>query len=108
MKIVLPEPAPPDVIVYRTPYCPYCTLATRLLESLQVVFREIDVSRDPEKRRWLLRVSGQRTVPQIFVGERSIGGYNELRQVLRGGPAALLGPASEEVERRARPQPEQK
>jgi glutaredoxin 3 len=106
--MMLAQPQPPDVIVYRTPYCPYCTLATRLLESFSVAFREIDVSRDPERRRWLLRVSGQRTVPQIFVGERSIGGYRELRQVLRGGPAALLGPASEEVEGRARPQPEQK
>jgi len=105
---MIAQPQARDVIVYRTPYCPYCTLATRLLASFQVAFREIDVSRDPERRRWLLRVSGQRTVPQIFVGERSIGGYSELRQVLRGGAAALLGPTSEEAERRARPQPEQK
>jgi glutaredoxin 3 len=89
MTLVPAEPLPPDVTVYRTRYCPYCTLAVRLLESLQIAFREIDVSGDPERRRWLLRISGQRTVPQIFVGDRAIGGYHELRQVLQGGPSAL-------------------
>jgi glutaredoxin 3 len=89
---------PPDVTVYRTRYCAYCTLAVRLLESFQIAFREIDVSGDPERRRWLMRVSGQRTVPQIFVGDRAIGGYHELRQVLRGGPSALASPPSEEAE----------
>jgi glutaredoxin 3 len=101
----------PEVVVYRTRYCPYCTLATRLLSALGVAFREVDVSGDPERRRWLARQSGQRTVPQIFVGERSIGGYNELRQLLHGGAAALFSGSlpdvrSEEANNEARPPPE--
>ena len=91
------QPAAPEVVVYRTRYCPYCTLATRLLSALGVAFREVDVSGDTERRRWLARHSGQRTVPQIFVGERSIGGYSELRQLLHGGAGALFDAASQEA-----------
>lgn len=83
----------PEVVVYRTPYCGYCVMAARLLSSHGVPFREVDVSGDMERRRWLMRVTGQRTVPQIFVGERSIGGYRELAALLRQGPEALLQPA---------------
>ena len=90
------EPAQPDVVVYRTRHCPYCLLAARCLSSFGIAFREIDVSADPERRRWLAQATGQRTVPQIFVGERSIGGYAKLRELLRGGPAALRGLSSEE------------
>jgi glutaredoxin 3 len=105
-------PTAPEVVVYRTRYCPYCTLATRLLSTLGVGFREVDVSGDPERRRWLARESGQRTVPQIFVGERSIGGYNELRQLLHGGAAALFNVpladvGSEEAKGGARPPPKE-
>jgi len=85
------EPAQPEVVVYRTRYCPYCLLAVRCLSSHGIAFREVDVSADSERRRWLARATGQRTVPQIFVGERSIGGYAELRALLRGGPEALRG-----------------
>jgi glutaredoxin 3 len=81
----------PDVLLYRTRYCPYCLLAARLLSSLQIAFREIDVSGDPERRAGLARATGQRTVPQIFVGERWIGGYSELRELLEEGRGALLG-----------------
>jgi len=90
------EPAASEVVVYRTRYCPYCTLATRLLSANGVGFREVDVSGDPARRRWIARESGQRTVPQIFVGQRSIGGYSELRHLLRGGAAALFSASLEE------------
>ena len=84
-------------------------MAARLLTSAGVEFEEIDVSGDWEQRRWLARVSGQRTVPQIFVGETSIGGYSELRVLLSGGPSALYAQASaSSEERRARAQPEDK
>jgi glutaredoxin 3 len=62
------------VVMYRTPYCGYCMLAKRLLVKKGVAFEEIDVSGDPEKRAWLRQASGQYT-PQIFVGDRPIGGY---------------------------------
>jgi glutaredoxin 3 len=83
-------------------------MAARLLTSAEIAFEEIDVSGDLERRRWLVRVSGQRTVPQIFVGETSIGGYSELRALLRGGPEALYELASAASEEgRAGAQPEQ-
>lgn len=85
----LEAPVLPEVVVYRTRFCGYCVMAARLLSSLQIPFREIDVSGDAERRRWLARVTGQRTVPQIFVGERSIGGYSELAAALRAGPEGL-------------------
>ena len=84
----------PRVRVFRTRHCPYCLMAARLLTSVGVEFEEIDVSGDSEQRRWLAQASGQRTVPQIFVGETSIGGYSELRALLRGGPSALYAQAS--------------
>lgn len=80
----------PEVVVYRTRYCGYCVMAARLLTSHQIPFREVDVSGDTERRRWLARVTGRQTVPQIFVGERSIGGYTELAAALRAGPDGLM------------------
>lgn len=87
----------PEVVVYRTQYCPYCMMAERLLSSLKIPFREVDVSRDRERRRWLLEVTGQQTVPQIFVGQRSIGGYRELSVLLRDGPERLARLAAEQL-----------
>jgi glutaredoxin 3 len=105
------DPAGSEVVVYRTRYCPYCTLATRLLSENGVGFREVDVSGDPARRRWIAHQSGQRTVPQIFVGERSIGGYTELRVLLHAGADALFKGAdeapSEEAKRGAGPPPEE-
>lgn len=83
------SPSLPEVVVYRTRYCGYCMMAARLLSSHDIPFREVDVSGDLERRRWLARVTGQRTVPQIFVGERAIGGYRELAAALRDGPDGL-------------------
>ncbi|HEU4584071.1 MAG TPA: glutaredoxin domain-containing protein [Polyangiaceae bacterium] len=104
----------PRVRVFRTRHCPYCLLAAKLLSFAGIEFEEIDVSGDREQRRWLARVSGQGTVPQIFVGETAIGGYSELRALLRGGPAALYEraasedePAAASEEGRAGAQPEQ-
>ena len=98
----------PRVRVFRTRHCPYCLMASRLLTSAGVPFEEIDVSGDMEQRRWLARASGQRTVPQIFVGETAIGGYSELRVLLSGGPSVLYAQASSASEdRRARAQPEE-
>jgi glutaredoxin 3 len=73
------------VQVYSTPWCPYCVRAKALLRRLHVDYDEIDVSDDPEKRAWLVGATGQRTVPQIFIDGRSIGGFTELDQLERRG-----------------------
>ncbi len=74
-----------QVDLYRTPYCSYCVRAARLLRDKGVVFREIDVSGDLARRRWLAEVTGRHTVPQIFVNGRPIGGYDDLAALERHG-----------------------
>ena len=67
------------VILYTTPICPYCVRAKNLLAKKGVAYEEIDVLSDPEARQTMLAKSGgARTVPQIFVGETHVGGFDEL------------------------------
>ncbi len=71
------------VTIYTTPWCPYCRMAKSLLGKKNIEYKEIDVTGDPQKRQWLLKQSGQNTVPQIFIGEKSIGGFTELSNLER-------------------------
>jgi len=67
------------VRMYTTPVCPYCVRAKQLLKSKGVPFEEIDVSGDHEKRAWLVEATGRRTVPQIFINDEPIGGFDDMR-----------------------------
>jgi glutaredoxin 3 len=67
------------VRMYTTQICPYCVRAKALLKSKGVAFEEIDVSRDHDTRAWLVQATGRRTVPQIFIGDEAIGGFDEMR-----------------------------
>ena len=73
------------VRVYTTVACGYCVSAKRLLQHRQIPFEEIDVSRDQVARSWLVEATGRTTVPQIFVGDQSIGGFTELRSLDASG-----------------------
>ena len=74
------------VEVYTTSYCPYCTRAKSLLKSKGVAFEEIDVSSDSALREKMIELSGgRRTVPEIFINGKIIGGYDELRALEDGG-----------------------
>ena len=75
----------PKVTVYTTSYCPYCTRAKRLLEKKGVTFEEIDAEGGDSLRAWLEEKTGQRTVPQIFVGDRSLGGFSDIDALDRQG-----------------------
>jgi glutaredoxin 3 len=80
-----------EVTIYTTPYCPYCVRAKRLLERKGVSYREIDVANDDEARVRLAEQTGRRTVPQIFIGERHVGGSDDLHDLeTRGELDALL------------------
>jgi glutaredoxin 3 len=68
----------PKVEVYTKLRCPYCVSAKALLARKGVAFQEIDVEHDDAKRAWLVEASGQRTVPQIFVDGRSLGGFTDI------------------------------
>ena len=65
-------------------------MAARLLTAQRIAFREVDVSGDRERRQWLAQVSGQSTVPQLFVHGRPIGGYEELSELVDSGELAEL------------------
>lgn len=70
--------AAPKVTVYSKANCPFCVRAKRLLEKKGVAFEEISVEGKDELRTWLVEKTGQMTVPQIFVGERSLGGFSDI------------------------------
>ena len=67
-----------DVRIYTTNYCGYCHAAKALLQQRGVAFQEIDCSSDPATRKWLIDQTGQRTVPQIFIGGVPVGGFSDL------------------------------
>ena len=73
------------VRIYTTQTCGYCHAAKRFLAGKGVAYEEIDVSDDDAQRAWLVQASGQRTVPQIFVGATSIGGYTDMRALDQRG-----------------------
>jgi glutaredoxin 3 len=71
-------PAPADVRIYVTSWCPYCVAAKRLLKKKGAAFTEIDVDGRDDLRSWLVSASGQRTVPQIFVNGAPLGGFSDI------------------------------
>ena len=76
----------PNVEIYTSPLCGFCHAAKRLLTDKGITFTEHDVMRAPEKRQEMLsRANGRHTVPQIFIGDRHIGGYDDMAALERDG-----------------------
>ena len=75
----------PEVILYTTPFCPYCHRAKRLLENKGVLFTDIGVMGNPELRREMETLSGGYTVPQILIDGEPVGGSDELAALERAG-----------------------
>ena len=74
------------VTMYSTGVCPYCVMAERLLKSKGVAdIEKIRVDIDPERRTEMMEKTGRRTVPQIYIGGRHIGGFDELSALDRQG-----------------------
>jgi glutaredoxin 3 len=73
------------VVMYTSAYCPYCVNAERLLAGKGVEVSKIRVDLDPEQRMLMMEKTGRRTVPQIYIGERHIGGFDELRALDQAG-----------------------
>ena len=73
------------VVMYTTRQCPYCVGAKALLRGKGVPFQEIDVSEDADLRAKMIEESGRRTVPQIFINDVAIGGFEELRALEQDG-----------------------
>lgn len=81
-----------QVTVYSKGYCPYCKAAKKLLKTIDVPFKEIDVQRDQKQLKTMMQRSKRHTVPQIFFGERHIGGYTDLLDYLRDARNERLSP----------------
>jgi glutaredoxin 3 len=81
--------------MYVTEWCPYCRRAEQLLRSKGITgFERIRVDLEPQRRVEMMRLSGRRTVPQIWIGELHIGGYDDMAALDRAGKLdALLASA---------------
>jgi glutaredoxin 3 len=75
----------PRVLMYATAACPFCQSAERLLRDKGVAFEKIRVDLQPELRAEMQQKSGRRTVPQIWIGERHVGGCDDLYALDREG-----------------------
>jgi glutaredoxin 3 len=75
-----------EIVVFTKAWCPYCRRAMELLDRKGVLYREIPVEHRPEAEREMIRRAGGRTtVPQIFVGDRHLGGCDDLHELERKG-----------------------
>ena len=84
-----------DVKMYTTRLCPYCMRARMLLESKGIAFTDIAVDADPELRREMMQLSGRHTVPQIWIGDQHVGGFDDMAALDRQGKLdELLNQAS--------------
>jgi glutaredoxin 3 len=79
-----------SAIVYTRKICSYCTQAKHLLNQLGVPFTEINIDGDPETARIMIEKSGRRTVPQIWIGETHVGGFDDLYSLHRSGKLQAL------------------
>lgn len=76
--------------MYSTRICPFCVMAKRLLTSKSVAIDEVRVDEDLAQRELMMQRSGRRTVPQIFVGEVHVGGFQELQALEHAGKLDAL------------------
>ncbi len=81
----------PKVVMYCTAICPYCINAEQLLNSKGVTdIEKIRIDLQPELRDAMIEKTGRRTVPQIYIGERHVGGFDDLAALERGGELSIL------------------
>ena len=76
----------PHIKIYTAHFCPYCTMAKNLLKQKGISeWEEIRIDLDPEYRREMMTKTGRKTVPQIFIGQTHIGGFDDLNALNRSG-----------------------
>lgn len=76
--------------IYLTEFCPYCRMARELLDRLGYEYQAIHVELEPCERRVMEERSGRTSVPQVFLGDTHIGGYDDLAELHRSGELARL------------------
>ena len=81
----------PSVLMYSTRVCPYCMMAEKLLQKKGVVqLEKILIDVDPAQRETMMARTGRRTVPQIYIGDHHVGGYDDLAALDRAGKLDAL------------------
>lgn len=79
------------VTMYTTGFCPYCLRAENLLQSRGVAeIKKIRIDLEPDQRAEMMKKTGRRTVPQIYIGETHVGGYDDLAQLDHKGMLVQL------------------
>ena len=68
----------PEILIYTTKHCPYCVMAKRLLDKKGASYTEINVDTQTGLREEMMRKTKRRTVPQIYIGDLHVGGFDEL------------------------------
>lgn len=80
----------PKVIIYTTESCPYCRQAERLLTAKNIAYTEIRVDQDAALKEEMMTRSGRRSVPQIFINDQSIGGFDDMVALEKTGELDIL------------------
>ena len=76
----------PDIVIYSSGFCPYCSWAKKMLDGRQASYSEIRIDQvEGAQQEMLSKSEGQMTVPQIFIGDRHIGGFEQLRSINNDG-----------------------
>ncbi|WP_347989203.1 glutaredoxin 3 [Methylomonas sp. AM2-LC] len=68
----------PEIIIYTAALCPYCTMAKKLFDRKGASYKEINVDSQPGLRQEMMEKTKRRTVPQIYIGDHHVGGYDDL------------------------------
>lgn len=75
----------PEIVIYSSQYCPFCFRAKAILQQKGAVFTELNVDGNPQLRQEMMQKSGRHTVPQIWIGERHVGGCDDLMALNASG-----------------------
>lgn len=80
----------PEILIYTSNFCPYCTMAKRLLTKKGAAYSEINVDSKPGLREEMMQKTRRRTVPQIYIGDLHVGGFDELHALEKKNELAGL------------------
>ena len=75
----------PPIVMYSTSSCPYCVAARNLLRGRELTWTEVSLDVEPDKRAEMMSRTGRRTVPQIFIGDTHVGGFDDLNALDQEG-----------------------
>ena len=78
------------IVIYTTATCPSCIGAKKLLDRKKLKYSEIAVDKDPAKREEMIELSGRRSVPQIFINGKHVGGFDDLQKLQNSGQLDTL------------------